>query len=1034
MKWLPTGILIAAQCMTGCERLPPEEISRVSPEGSGQQTSNDIQRQKPAPSQALSVPIAEVESGVANQKRTCKRLRDESRQLAGRDPEAAKSRLRQVLIISPDDTEALFFLAMLTAGSNELDMAVDLLEQIPWDHPEAGLAALGQSADWLFQLERYNEAERRYLQVISAVPSAIRARRQLAYLLNRQGRRHEAAVHIRELCRQGNIRQDELHSLISLSTAMHDAPEDTSNAAANPNQRMYWPIGSSGIARHLFTEKRYREAGEQVRPMIAQGLAPPSVVALYGRAVCEGQHDTAIQWWLSQVDEDTQKHADYWAAIGTLELGQQRFETAIRALAEAIDRDPTDLRSVNRLRQALQTIGEVEQAKLWQDYSFAIKKSMKLNRELAAADPAESAKALQLAESLAELNRPLEATLWKWVATVGVLSDPATGAEGIAEHADTRQMLTRLRQQRERLVAAKRGFPSASVRLYGSNLLTYPLPENVFVATSSLENPAVCSHRIGQSAPAKFENLSAAIALDHTYQVAAEPTGNGFSIYQQLGGGVAVCDFDLDGACDLYFAQGAAEPPTYRGQLSNQLFRHVGHSLLDVTERADASETRYSLGVASGDWNQDGFPDLVSANLGVNTLLINNGDGTFTSRPLADTPNLQRLPSSIAMADVTDDSLPDLFCVYYVDDPQIAKKPPRDLSNRVLDQVSPGDFSHTADQLMINDGQGRVSPSVGMEQSAGLPGLGVLIANFDGMPGNEIFVGNDLYPNQLWGRDPERGKWSNVASLIGCAYGFDGTATGSMGIAAADFDNNGLFDIHIANFENESSSLFMHGNGMFQDRSVQYGLDSPTRPRVGFGCQAIDYDNDGWRDLVVTNGQLDDSIKNSGPFRQRCQLIRNEGGKFKQVEVKRNSGYWDQGHLGRGLAKLDWNRDGKTDFVVTHLGERSALLLNQTQSGHHWLQIHLVGTKSERDGTGALIRVQVGKCERVEMVTAGDGYLCRNESVVSFGLGAATQADVIVDWPSGETQAIGTVAADQRIQVIESQGFDSCRRDSGGNQ
>ena len=296
------------------------------------------------------------------------------------------------------------------------------------------------------------------------------------------------------------------------------------------------------------------------------------------------------------------------------------------------------------------------------------------------------------------------------------------------------------------------------------------------------------------------------------------------------------------------------------------------------------------------------------------------------------------------------------------------------------------------------------------------------MTDFDGQGDNEIFVGDDSLPNQLWVRDSEGHGFSDVASLLGCAYGDTGGMTGAMGIAAADFDENGTLDLHVTNYENENSSFFLGKEGAYQDRNVQFGLAVHSKGWVGFGTQAIDYNNDGRLDLVVSNGHIEDSITIRGGYEQPAQLFCNLVDRFELADVDDDSRYWDSKHVGRGLARLDFNRDGRVDFAVTHLGERSALVLNQTQTNHHWLQIRLVGTVSERDAIGARVRVRVKSRDLSRWVTAGDGYLGRNEQVIFCGLGPATHVDQLtVFWPSGVEQSFPDVAADRRLLVIEGQ-------------
>jgi hypothetical protein len=224
----------------------------------------------------------------------------------------------------------------------------------------------------------------------------------------------------------------------------------------------------------------------------------------------------------------------------------------------------------------------------------------------------------------------------------------------------------------------------------------------------------------------------------------------------------------------------------------------------------------------------------------------------------------------------------------------------------------------------------------------------------------------------------------------------------------------------VTNYQDESVSLFLGEDGMYRDRHLQFELASDSKAVLGFGTQWIDYDNDGRRDFVVTNGHVEDAIENTGPFRQAPQLFANLGNRFELAPVSDSSGYWDSQHVGRALARLDFDRNGKLDFVITHLEQPTALILNQTETDHHWLQLQLVGTASERDSIGAKILLRYADHESTDWVIAGDGYLCRNENVVCFGLGGAAMIDeLVVDWPSGKQQILQRITADRRLLIIE---------------
>ena len=229
--------------------------------------------------------------------------------------------------------------------------AIDLLGAIPADHPQAGFPAVGQSADWCLQLGRYDDAEERYRQLLVTHPAAPEANRKLALILNRRGRRHEAARYILRLCLQGNVKSDELHSLMHLSDAMYD---DRDAAGTADDDQAYYPIGKSADARKLFMEEDYQAALELLREDASLELLPPALLAFYGRVAAEAQDDQEFNRWLAFTNETTQQFSEYWSAVGTFLMLQGKQEFAARGLIEALDRDPTDLRSVGRLRSLLE--------------------------------------------------------------------------------------------------------------------------------------------------------------------------------------------------------------------------------------------------------------------------------------------------------------------------------------------------------------------------------------------------------------------------------------------------------------------------------------------------------------------------------------------------------------------------------------------------------------------------------------------------------------------------------------------------------
>lgn len=948
--------------------------------------------------------LAEPTSNRQQQLATAGRLIDR-----GRYAEAGAA-LKRLLVADPDDVEVVFMLANVEAAQGRLAAAVDLLAAIPAGHPEAGIPALGQSADWCMELGRYEEAEAKYVEVLQRVPEAFPARRQLAFLLNRQGRRHEAAAQIHELCKLGNVRQDELHSLVMLSHAMYDDPDAT--AASSPAV-VYSPILPGGMARKLFTDGKFSEAADALEPWIETGTAPAALVALYGRAVVEAQDDQRFLMWLSRVNDATKATADYWAALGTYLISQRRFEEATRALLEASDRDPTDMYSYGRLGQTLLTLGDEDASARWLDRWDDINELVQANNRISETNPPDPDRIDELVELLEKLNRPLEAVLWQSIA------DHYRGASDgqLAANRD------RLRE----LVETNGGFATQGERLCGLDLQKYPLPSLAELQRNLPVRSMQPRQRSTAPTPARFENMAEQYGLRHAFQVAAQPQTEGFAIYQTYGGAVVALDFELDGRPDLYFSQGGSDPPSFQGPISNQLFRNLdwndaaADTLVDVSTRSQATDYRYSLGATSGDWNQDGFPDLAIANLGDDSLLINNGDGTFTHQPIVADHDEHRVPTSLAIADLNGDAIPDMLELSYVDDPTMIFLPTRNESRQVIKAMSPMQYKPGPDRLCMNDGKGGMSiRRFNTDPTDYRTGLGLIVTDWNHSPGNEIFIGNDLYPDQMWVRNGDTDQWSDIAPAVGCAFGIRGSKTASMGIAAGDVDNSGTIDIHITNYQNRNSSLFLNLGDSFLERNVQYGLAEASQAVLGFGTQTLDYDNDGLLDLAVTNGHIEKAITIDEPFEQPAQLFANLGGRFELLDVTDPSGYWQRKHLGRGLARVDINRDGLDDVVITHLGESSALLVNRTEMPHHWLQIQLVGVDSERDAVGARVTIEFEGKRLCGWVTAGDGYLSRNESVLGFGLGTAREpVRVEVAWPSGGVETIPAVEPDQRVLIVE---------------
>ncbi len=936
---------------------------------------------------------------------------DEARsRLAAGELESAVETMRAHLLAHPSDVRGLFLAAELEAvGGRYLD-AVALLDEIPRDHPQAGLAALGQSADWLLAAQQWDVAEDRFDALLKMAPTANMAHRRLAYLLNRQGRRQEASSHVRFLCRAGDVTQSELHTLINECEAIYDEARDSDSSASR-----FAPIGAQAEARVLFSKNEFKLALDRLRQPMKAGELRSSGRAFFGRLATEVEDQDAIAVWVEGLDEAQEQFGDHWVALATLMLREATdIERAARVLCEAIVRNPTDSVAMSRLENCMDTMGDADQKFACRARTMLLRKTNRVNQRIVGNTDPKPSDIVELAFLLDSLHRPVEAVMWR--------------AIGLAQRNAPPEVLGQLEANRQRLISEE-PYPMRPMdALAGLELTRFPLAREFSENFKANEWPKerAAENGLDSDATPVFPNIGNSVGINFQYFNASQPKFADLQLYEQFGGGVAAMDYDLNGRVDLYFNQGGDDPKADTRGKSNALFRNLGGRFV-VVPHAGTGDDGYGQGVTSGDWNQDGFPDLVVANFGVNALMINNGDGTFRRAEMGDSWMTPFWTTSVAMADVTGDGLPDIVEVNYADDAAVHVVAQRGTNGRFVQSRGPESYRAAGDRVFVSRGDGSMSTAALAEadQNGAGHGLGIVVTDVDGVVGNEMFVANDTDANQLWSlaeeSTPEKGHFVNLAGVRGCAYSAQGGSGASMGIATADFDRNGMIDFHVTNFYNESSHLYLqnHSN-VFTDSVIKSDLFQPSLRVLGFGTQALDYDNNGTVDLAVVNGHIDDFRSKDVPHKMLPQLFAGTTGRFVQVEVDDSTGYWNHPAIGRGLLLLDWNRDGRMDLVATHHDVPAALLQNQTESENYWIQLRLVGTTSERDAIGATVTIQASGQEFHAVVTAGDGYACKNESIVAFGLGPIDRIDqMTVRWPNGNTQLVKVQTLNQRYLIVE---------------
>jgi hypothetical protein len=504
-------------------------------------------------------------------------------------------------------------------------------------------------------------------------------------------------------------------------------------------------------------------------------------------------------------------------------------------------------------------------------------------------------------------------------------------------------------------------------------------------------------------------------------------------LVETIGSGVALFDYDNDGRLDIFFANGAplkdpTPPGTVLKKTGPQYWDRLYHQLPngkfeDVTEKAGLQGTGYDLGVAVGDYDNDGYDDLYVTGLQGNHLYHNNGNGTFTDVTRESGTGGSGWSTSAAWVDLDNDGLLDLVVVRYAkwdfDDYWCGQHRPGYRS-----YCLPTVFPQIAPMVYHNDGNGHfteVSAKVGIDAPG--HGLGVAIGDYDRDGHIDIAVANDSIPEALY-HNKGNGTFEENGLMSQMAVDGDGRPFAGMGIDFQDYNNDGFPDLFITDLANQKYSLFTNDkDGTFNYDSEISGVGGITLLHSGWGTKFFDYDNDGMKDLIVAQGHDMDNVHLSYPdlhYREPMLLLRNVGG-GKFADVSKDSGaIFHERWVGRGLAVGDLNNDGREDLVVTTNDGPAHVLINETPTKNHWLELNLVGHKSNRDAIGAVIKLTTARGSQWWTVSTAGSYLSSSDKRAHFGLGPEAAAQTIeINWPSGIHQILHDVKADQILRVDE---------------
>lgn len=511
-------------------------------------------------------------------------------------------------------------------------------------------------------------------------------------------------------------------------------------------------------------------------------------------------------------------------------------------------------------------------------------------------------------------------------------------------------------------------------------------------------------------------------------------SGKKYSV-ETMGGGVGLFDFDGDGDLDAYLVNGAVLPGFETDLISiNKLFRNdgaeSGWSFTDVTEFAGVGDPGYGMGCAVGDYDNDGDLDLYVTNFGPNVLYRNNGDGSFSDVTHETGTGDSQWSSSAGFLDYDADGDLDLYSVSYVQFTLETNKLCPGTDGKP-GYCSPDVYEGAHDVLYRNDGDGSftdVSEASGVHREG--RGMGIVASDFDRDGDLDIYVANDEMENFLYDNQGD-GRFDEIGLLSGAAYNEGGEAEAGMGVDFADIDGDGLYDLLIGHYDDETSTLYRNlGALMFSDETTTTGIGPPSRLRVTFGLVFADLDNDADSDALVVNGHVLDNVEEGSDvatYKQPNQIMENRSGRFIDASGGAGSGLAVI-KASRGLAAGDIDNDGDIDFLVGNVMDSADLLINETNAGN-WLTLEFAGGAgrvgegrwTNRDGVGTRVTVIAGGQAQVKDVRSAASYQSANDLRVHFGLGDATACDVEVVWPSGRMSRMSGVQTNQQVLIDELQ-------------
>lgn len=991
--------LLTATALLGCSTEKNDQ-ALPSPKAEGRLSTTEAST-KP-PSEILDAPSRNSEG---TEEDFADRITRVEKLLASGQLDAAWKVAKELIVEKPDSPPAIFLAARILAKRDNLNGAIQMISKIDPKDPEAGTPALGQLAEWLAQIGDISEAEAKTKQVLSTHPSAVPAMRLLVDIYHAQGRRWDAYRVLERLIRLGDFSTGDLMNSVDPREPV-DMPKLREAAKKFSPEAPYNRLAD---LRMLTAANRWSDAVDELKKIADAHPALLEPWVWYGEALTETDRWSDILYWLEKRPTGYESHPEYWFVLGRVQERQGQNAHAARCYAEALRRDRRHLPAMQALSYMLTDLQQPDLATQVRREAGKLVRIKDLYQQIQRG-LGNRAEFIEIANVYRELGDPLGAFAWDVILLV-----------------NERQPISKelIEMQKSLRASPKLECPILSILPVDS----WPMPDAPQFAPSIDDGT---ESGLSTSTPILLEDVAAQRGITAQYRNGAEPS-RGWTTIEGLGGGVSAIDYDRDGWIDFFFSQAGDNPlkpsPDY---LPKSLYRsQQSERFVDVAAQSLVAARGFGQGTGVADVDQDGFDDLLVADLGQISCFRNQGDGTFESMPIPQAPAPAYWNSSIQAADLNGDSLPDIVQGEYIHGEDVYTRRCPSGQNASLIFCHPKRFEPGKSRILFNQGDGgwELAPSDLLDSLVDGYALGTLITDLDGEGGNDIFFANDVSPNHLLisQREGERMSLHEVGIRAGVAVDALGRSQASMGIACGDQNRDGLLDIVVTNFRFEDSTLYLQVSpGVFIDGTRTSRLGEFTREWLSFGCQLADIDNDGWLDFITVNGHIDFLT----PWQMPPQVLHNRKGKFQWLRDPSPGPYFNVDNVGRSLTMADFDRDGRVDFAITHLDRPAALLRNTSPAApNSYLQLELVGVQSQREAIGARVYARQGNERWVVPNSVGDGFYGTNERLIHLGLGGADRIDSLeIIWPSGQRETYRDLETNKRYRAIETLGIEPVAR------